>query len=321
MICRAAESRLLPGDACPLPFGSSVPGKVLIKSTKSEGWMERETPTRPAASPFVKWAGGKTQLLPKLDAQVPQFERYFEPFLGGGAFFFRLASRLQFAAQLSDANSELVNAYIVVKNDVEGLIELLDKHEKSYRKNPASYYYNLRSADPDDNLKAAARFIALNKTCYNGLYRVNKSGKFNVPIGRYFNPTICDRGQLRGASAALKYSNAKIVTSDYIQALKKARKGDFVYLDPPFSPLSRTANFVDYTKNGFDEEDQMELAQVFRELDRRGCRVLLSNSITRFTTELYSGFEQSSARVLRAISCKGSMRTGYKELLVSNYQV
>jgi len=283
--------------------------------------MERVTLTRPAAAPFVKWAGGKTQLLPKLDAQVPQFDRYFEPFLGGGAFFFRLASRLQFAAQLSDANSELVNGYNVVKNDVNGLIELLDKHEKSYIKNPASYYYNLRSAEPDDDLEAAARFIALNKTCYNGLYRVNKSGKFNVPIGRYFNPTICDRGQLRRASVALNYSNAKIVTSDYRHALKKARKGDFVYLDPPFIPLSPTANFVDYTKNGFDEKDQMELAQVFRELDRKGCRVLLSNSYTRFTIELYSGFEQSSSRVLRAISCKGSMRTGHKELLVSNYQI
>jgi DNA adenine methylase len=283
--------------------------------------MERETLTRPGAVPFVKWAGGKTQLLSKLDAQVPKFERYFEPFLGGGAFFFSLASRLQFAADLSDANSELVNAYNVVKNDVEGLIELLDMHEKNYMINPARYYYDLRSAEPEDDREAAARFIALNKTWYNGLYRVNKSGKFNVPIGRYINPTICDRNQLRSASAALKFCNAKIVTSDYRQALKNARKGDFVYLDPPFIPLSRTANFVDYTKEGFYEKDQLELAKRFRELDRKGCRVLLSNSYTRFTTALYSGFEQSSARVLRPISCKGAMRTGYKELLVSNFQV
>lgn len=283
--------------------------------------MQRQTMTGPAAAPFVKWAGGKTQLLSKLEARVPQFERYFEPFLGGGAFFFSLALRLQFAAHLSDANSELVNAYNAVKNDVEGLIALLEKHEKNYRKSPASYYYRLRSEQPNDCLEAAARFIALNKTCYNGLYRVNKSGKFNVPIGSYRNPTICDRNQLRSASAALKYSDAKIVTSDYRNSLKKAQMGDFVYLDPPFSPLSRTANFVDYTKNGFDERDQIELAKVFRDLDRKECKVLLSNSNTRFIRDLYSGFEQSRARVLRAISCKGSMRTGYSELLVSNYKI
>jgi DNA adenine methylase len=283
--------------------------------------MQHQTMTRPAAAPFVKWAGGKTQLLPALKVHIREFERYFEPFLGGGAFFFHLASRLQFSARLSDANEELVNAYNTVKNDVEALIMLLEKHEKGYRKSPTSYYYRLRSEQPADALEAAARFIALNKTCYNGLYRVNRSGRFNVPIGKYRNPTICDRDQLRSASAALNYSDARIVTSDYRHALKKARAGDFVYLDPPFSPLSRTANFVDYTKDGFGEKDQIELARVFRDLDRKGCRVLLSNSDTEFIKELYSGFDQSRARVLRAISCKGSMRTGYSELLISNYRV
>lgn len=275
--------------------------------------------TRPAA-PFVKWAGGKTQLLPQLDAHVPKFGRYFEPFLGGGAFFFRLASRSPLMARLSDVNNDLVNAYNVVKNDVEDLTVLLEKHEKDYRKGPSRYYYRLRSDQPSDSLERAARFIALNKTCYNGLYRVNKRGKFNVPIGKYLNPTICDRNQLRSASAALNHSDTKIAVADYRQALKKARAGDFVYLDPPFSPLSHTANFVDYTKDGFGMRDQIELARVFRELDRKCCKVLLSNSDTMFIRELYSGFEQSRARVLRAISCKGSMRTGYSELLVSNYR-
>lgn len=267
----------------------------------------------------MKWAGGKTQLLPQLDARVPEFDRYFEPFLGGGAFFFRLTSRLQFAAHLSDANSELVNTYNIVKNNVEDLIMLLEKHEKSYGKSPSIFYYGLRLAQPSDRLESAARFIALNKTCYNGLYRVNKSGKFNVPIGRYRNPTICDSDRLRRASAALNSAEARIFVADYRQALKKVRAGDFVYLDPPFSPLSRTANFVDYTQAGFGEKDQIELARVFRELDKKGCKVLLSNSDTRFTSELYSGFEQSRTQVQRAISCKGSMRTGYNELLVSNY--
>lgn len=281
--------------------------------------MQRQTLSRPAAAPFVKWAGGKTQLLHRLDAHIPRFERYFEPFLGGGALFFHLASRMQFSAHLSDANRDLVNAYNVVKNDVEGLIALLERHERNYSKAPAEYYYRLRSAQPDNSLEAAARFIALNKTCYNGLYRVNRSGAFNVPIGRYKNPTICDRDQLRNASAALNHSDARIVAFDYRQALKKARKGDFVYLDPPFDPLSRTANFVDYTRSGFGEQDQIELAQVFRELDRKECSVLLSNSDTRLTRKLYSGFGRRKVQVLRAISCKGSERTGYRELLVYNY--
>jgi DNA adenine methylase len=282
--------------------------------------MQRQTLSKPAAAPFIKWAGGKTQLLHRLDALVPKFTRYFEPFLGGGALFFHLASsRPRFSAHLSDANRDLVNAYNVVKSDVEGLIELLVKHERNHRKGPAEYYYRLRSAQPDGSLEAAARFIALNKTCYNGLYRVNRSGTFNVPIGRYKNPTICDKNQLRSASAALKHSDARIVASDYRQALKKAREGDFVYLDPPFNPLSRTANFVDYTRSGFGKDDQFELAQIFRELDRKGCKVLLSNSDTKLTRELYSGFEQRRMRVLRAISCKGSARTGYRELSVRNY--
>ncbi|MEW6603717.1 MAG: DNA adenine methylase, partial [Thermoproteota archaeon] len=266
-------------------------------------------------------AGGKTQLLPKLDSHVPTFGRYFEPFLGGGAFFFHLASRLDFTAHLSDTNGELVNTYNAVKNNVEELIAVLERHEKGYRRNPPTYYYKLRSEQPVDMVEAAARFIVLNKTCYNGLYRVNRSGRFNVPMGRYSNPTICDRDQLRNASAALNFSNTKIVVADYRQALKRARAGDFVYLDPPFSPLSRTANFVDYTKDGFGKKDQIELATVFRELDRKGCKVLLSNSDTKFVRDLYSGFVQSRARVLRAISCKGSMRTGYSELLVSNYEI
>jgi len=283
--------------------------------------MQRQIQSRPAAAPFVKWAGGKTQLLHMLGTHVPQFERYFEPFLGGGALFFHLASSRDLIAHLSDANSDLVNAYNVVKSNVQDLIALLEKHERSYRKAPREYYYRLRSEKPSGRVQAAARFIALNKTCYNGLYRVNRTGAFNVPIGRYKNPSICDEDQLRGASAALNRTNARVIVSDYRQALKKAREGDFVYLDPPFHPLSRTANFVDYTKNGFGEHDQIELAQEFRELDGKGCRVLLSNSDTRLTRELYAGFVQQRARVLRAISCKGSARTGYRELLIYNYRL
>jgi len=283
--------------------------------------MQRQTLKSdvPAAAPFVKWAGGKTQLLHDLDAHIPEFSRYFEPFLGGGALFFHLSSKFRFSAFLSDANSELVDTYYAVKNNVDGLIALLDKHETKYMNDPITYYYRLRSENPIGSLETAARFIVLNKTCYNGLYRVNKSGRFNVPMGRYKNPVICDKDRLSRASAALNYSKAQLVVRSYKEALKKARKDDFVYLDPPFNPLSSTAHFVDYTKSGFSEKDQEELAQVFKELDSKKCKVLLSNSDTEFTRKLYSGFEQHRVRVGRAISCKGFSRTGYSELLVRNY--
>jgi DNA adenine methylase len=273
---------------------------------------------RPAAAPFLKWAGGKGQLLQELGAHIPEFDRYFEPFLGGGALFFYLASRRSFAAYLSDANDDLVNTFNAVKGDVGSLIDLLARHELAYKKDPRSFYYRLRSSRPQ-GVRAAARFIALNKTCYNGLYRVNRSGEFNVPIGSYKNPAICDPERLRGASAALNHCEAKISRMSYGEALKKARAGDFVYLDPPFVPLSKTAHFVDYTQDGFGEQDQIDLAKAFSDLDRRGCRVLLSNSDTGITRDLYSGFTQRRVRVSRAISCKGTERTGYTELLVCNY--
>ena len=274
--------------------------------------------SRPAAAPFLKWAGGKGQLLQELGAHVPEFDRYFEPFLGGGALFFYLASRRSFSAHLSDANNDLVNAYKAVKTNVDGLVELLSGYELRYKKDPRSFYYRLRSSRPQ-GVRAAARFIALNKTCYNGLYRVNRSGEFNVPIGSYKNPAICDKERLRSASAALNYCKARISCMSYNEALRKARSGDFVYLDPPFVPLSKTARFVDYTQDGFGEQDQADLAKAFADLDRRGCKVLLSNSDTEITRELYAGFTQCTVQVSRAISCRGMERTGYTELLVRNY--
>ncbi len=274
------------------------------------------------AGPFVKWAGGKTQLLSELEQHVPRFEKYFEPFLGGGALFFRVISKTKMTACVSDANADLINAYKVVRDDVEGLINLLQRYEQNYRKDPHHFYYRLRSkTDIKDAVENTARFIALNKTCYNGLYRVNSKGAFNVPIGRYKNPTICDSHQLRKASAALGHSKARMLVGDYKDVLKNARSGDFVYLDPPFSPLNLTADFTQYTYNGFDQQDQVDLARMFRQLDRRGCKVLLSNSDTEFTRTLYSGFPFKSIPVQRAISCKGHARRGYHELLVRNYEV
>ena len=288
--------------------------------------MQRQPATtvgdRQYAAPFLKWAGGKAQLLSELDRHVPEFTRYFEPFLGGGAFFFHLASgHHSFKAFLSDANAELVNAYRVVKQDVEQLITSLDRHWEGYRRNPVGYYYSLRNSIPVGRVEQAARVVALNKTCYNGLYRVNSKGVFNVPIGRYKNPLISDRDQLKNASAALHYANAEIRRCDYRQRLKDAQRGDFVYLDPPFFPTSATAKFVDYTQDGFTEQDHVELAATFRELDVMKCKVLLSNSNTDLTRRLYDGFRKSTVQVTRAISCKATARSGYTELLVRNYEL
>jgi DNA adenine methylase len=274
------------------------------------------------ASPFLKWAGGKTQLISELDKDIPHFSRYFEPFLGGGALFFHLASsRPPFAAYLSDANAELVNAYQTVKGNVKALISALERHQIGYLKKPARYYYSLRNRNSRGRVEKAARLIALNKTCYNGLYRVNRDGMFNVPMGRYANPAICNRDLLESANRALNMTKARVRAADYKRALQDAGEGDFVYLDPPFVPLSRTANFVDYTEGGFSEKDQVELARTFRELDRKKCRVLLSNSDTELARMLYGEFSCRPAKVARAISCKSNTRSGYTELIIRNYSL
>jgi DNA adenine methylase len=182
----------------------------------------------PQCHPFVKWAGGKTQLLSELEKYVPDnFTRYFEPFMGGGAFFFYLVSskQLKFAAYLSDVNKELIDAYRVVKDDVEALIELLKVHEKGYKANPNEFYYKLRAEQLESltDVESAARFITLNKTCFNGLYRVNRNGLFNVPIGRYKNPKICDSENLRNVSIALRHTNAQLFVNNYHETLELAR--------------------------------------------------------------------------------------------------
>ena len=217
--------------------------------------------TQPSnASPFVKWAGGKTKLLSKMSAFIPaSIVRYFEPFLGSGALFFWLNNRgIKFEAYLSDINDELINAYKIVVSRVEELIEDLEIYEKQYRQNPQFFYCQLRDSPEysfsEDCVKRAARFITLNRTCFNGLYRVNGKGEFNVPIGSYDKPTICDGDNLRKASLSLRRSVAKISVGDYKDSLHGARKGDFIYLDPPYSPTSKTASFTGYTNSGFKAE-------------------------------------------------------------------
>jgi DNA adenine methylase len=275
--------------------------------------------------PFVKWAGGKTQVLSDLDSMIPsQFNRYFEPFIGGGAMFFHLISdrNMRFGAYLSDINAELITAYKVVKNNVRELIELLKRHQREYNKNPSEYYYKLRDEiKPVKDIERTARFIALNKTCFNGLYRVNRSGIFNVPMGKYKNPLICDTRNLENISKALRYSKAVIKVKDYKNALVEAEEDDFIYLDPPYHPTSSTANFTSYTDYGFGDNDQSELSKIFAELNDKKCKVLLSNSDTPLIRKLYSDFSGhiKEVNVSRVINCKASKRLGHKELLISNY--
>jgi DNA adenine methylase len=301
------------------------------------GWRQRgkviqsqdvSTPYKhiPQCYPFVKWAGGKTQLLPALDKHIPfAFNRYFEPFLGGGPMFFFLSSKnLQFTSYLSDINQELISAYKVVKYKVDELIGLLRHHEKEYKKLPYEYYYELRATIKPSltEVERAARFITLNRTCYNGLYRVNSRGIFNVPMGRYKNPVICDSANLKRVSDALRDSKAELRTGDYKDILlNEAGEDDFIYLDPPYNPVSNTAYFTRYTHSGFTSKDQEELASVFGLLNDRKCKVLLSNSNTPFIRNLYKDFANYTEEldVVRAINSNASKRMGHKELLIRNY--
>lgn len=280
--------------------------------------------------PFVKWAGGKCQLLHELNKMIPsQFNSYFEPFLGGGAMLFNLVSRgmLKGNAYLSDTNIELINAYKVAKANPRGVSEFLQRYDieykryGSYSEEQKAYYkqlkYALNKKQFSNDVERAALFIMLNRTCFNGLWRVNRRGEFNVPPGKYKNPQICDSSNLENVSNAL--ARATILADDYRNVTQNAQEGDFIYLDPPYQPLNSTSNFTAYTKNGFDDKNQLQLAEVFRKLNTRGCLLLLSNSDTPFIRNLYSNFSIKEVDAQRAINSKGSKRTGHKELLISNY--
>ena len=275
-------------------------------------------------SPFVKWAGGKGQLLAQFEPYFPvHFARYLEPFVGGGAVFFHLYNQGRLEGKevvLIDGLEELIGTYRVIQTQVEALIAALREHEP--HKQEAAYFYQVRDWDrrpsyaERGDVQRAARFIFLNRTCYNGLYRVNRRGLFNVPFGRYRNPTICDEENLRAVSRALQ--GVTLVAGDFARCLDWAGPDDFVYLDPPYHPLSATAHFTSYTAADFDLADQQRLATVFAELDRRGCQVMLSNSATDPVRELYASYEQVEVQAVRAISSKGDGRGAIPELLVLN---
>lgn len=270
----------------------------------------------PVASPIVKWAGGKTQLLKHYTRLFPgEFNRYFEPFLGGGAVFFHMvAKNPNLRAVLSDSNVELINCYNMVKNDLGSVVRHLKKH-----RNDKHHFYKVRAMDVSDLTPAerAARLLFLNKTCFNGLYRVNRKGQFNVPFGRYENPKICDEVNLRATERAL--CNAKIITANFEAVLAQAKKGDFVYLDPPYQPLSATSSFTGYTRNSFGCDDQVRLVEVFQKLTDKGCFAMLSNSDTPYIRELYDGFQIETVYANRAINSKGDKRGRVAEVAILNY--
>ncbi|MFO7775230.1 MAG: DNA adenine methylase [Candidatus Hydrogenedentota bacterium] len=270
--------------------------------------------------PFLKWAGGKGRLLPELVERVDRagdFGRYHEPFLGGGALFFELyrSGRLPAGgARLSDANPNLMAVYEGVRDEVEGVIRRLRMHSKLHSK---EHYYAVREGVPEDLRGRAARIIYLNRTCYNGLYRENKGGKFNTPMGDYKNPVILDADNLREAAKALQ--QAEIATASFEQVLDHAAPGDFVYFDPPYVPLSDSAKFTSYAKNGFGEKEQRLLAQTMSELDQKGVKVLLSNSMTPLITELYQRFTVDTVHAPRLVNSKGGGRGKVEEALVRNF--
>ena len=276
-------------------------------------------------SPFVKWAGGKAQLLSQLEPFFPtDFRGYVEPFAGGGAVFFYLYRQGRLAGKpslLIDSLEDLITCYRAIQNRVEDLIVELQRHEP--HKHDKEYFYQVRAWDrapgyaQRDEIERAARFLFLNRTCYNGLYRVNRRAEFNVPVGRHGNPTICAADNLRAVSQALQ--GVVVRAGDFSLCLETAAAGDFVYLDPPYDPLSNTANFTSYTSDDFGAGDQQRLAELFRTLDDRGCRVMLSNSSTPFIRDLYGDYGQIEVQANRAISSKGNARGPIPELLVMNY--
>lgn len=270
-------------------------------------------------APFLKWVGGKRQIMPLIVEHLPKkISHYIEPFIGGGAVLFHLQPK---NAVINDYNSELVNVYNVIKNNLPELIEDLKTH-----KNNEDYFYNIRSLDRKDefenltNVQKASRIIFLNKTCFNGLYRVNNSGEFNAPFGRYKNPNIVNEPTLKSVHAYLNDNNIQILNGDYEETLKIATKSSFVYLDPPYDPLSESSNFTGYIQGGWDLMDQVRLRDACNELDKKGIKFLLSNSSTQRIKDLYERYNISTIKANRSINSDGDKRGEVEEVLIRNYE-
>lgn len=272
--------------------------------------------------PFTKWVGGKRQLLPQLlDILPSNYNTYYEPFIGGGALFFELAPK---KAVINDNNKELVLAYQVIKDDVESLISELRRHQEN---NSKEYYLALRSADRDGRIEKmtdserAGRILYMLRVNFNGLYRVNSKNQFNVPYGKYKNPSILDEANLRNISDYLKMNDVSILNGDFEVATKSAKKGDLVYFDPPYVPLSPTESFTNYTANGFSYEEQIRLRDLFVELDKRGVFVIVSNSTADLVYNLYEPIAKTLIEVgaTRMINSNAKKRGKINELIIANF--
>ncbi len=275
----------------------------------------------PLAQPFLKWAGGKRQLIPIIKKYVPRkYTQYYEPFIGAGAVLFSLQPA---KSVINDTNPELINCYEVIRDHPDELLDLCVQHE---RNNSKEYYYKLRSQDRHDEFKKlssidrAARIIYLNKTCFNGLFRVNSQGQFNVPYGDYVNPTIADPAIIKAVSAFLNQRSVRICRGDFSEAVVTAKKGSFVYFDPPYHPISDTSSFTGYSMDGFGIHEQERLKLLCDNLSDRGCQVLVSNSNAPLIRELYSDsrYEIVEIKASRAINSVGAKRGKVGELLIYN---
>lgn len=299
-----------------MPFGEAIMrfAQVNTKDLLEEPIEQLVDENAKSAAPFIKWVGGKRSIITELTSRLPAtFNDYYEPFLGGGALFFELHERLN-NAYLSDTNIDLLIAYQAVKLDPKKLIELLEEHAK---KHSDEYYYTVRAQQElKDPVEIAARFIYLNKTCFNGLYRVNSKGEFNVPVGSYKNPGIVTEANILACNTALKSADIKLC--DYKNI--KPKSGDFVYFDPPYHPTSDTASFTAYSKDGFTEKDQADLRDLYIRLDKAGVKVMLSNSNTPFIQKLYKGFNIDIVYAPRYVNCKPNKRNAVEEVLITNYK-
>ena len=271
-------------------------------------------------TPIVKWAGGKTQLLREMTSLLPteEFTAYCEPFLGGGAMLFCIQPEV---AYINDINSGLMNVYNVIKYYPEALIAELSGYE-----NTAEFYSRIRELDRDferfsalSAVQQAARFIYLNKTCFNGLYRENKQGQFNVSYGKYKNPNFVNASGIRSMSQYFNAANIIFTSVDFSLVLNNLPSGTFVYLDPPYDPVSETANFTSYTRYGFTKEDHIRLRECCDALTARGIKFMLSNSATDFIRNLYAGYDITEVFAKRFINCNGNGRGAVKELIIRNY--
>jgi len=292
--------------------------------------------------PFVKWAGGKGQLINEIRKKYPkqlgkEIKKYAEPFVGGGAVLFDILSYYELdSIYISDINAELINTYCVIRDDVEKLINMLSVLQDEYipidNESRKRYYYDRRerfnvlktNGDDTANIEKAALFIFLNKTCFNGLYRVNRRGLYNVPMGAYKNPCICDDDNLRNISKALH--NVSIVCGDYTESEVFIDQNTFVYFDPPYRPISDTASFTAYTESIFDDIEQIKLAEFVKQISNNGAKVIVSNSDPKnyceddgFFDRLYSEFNISRVEATRMINCNGDSRGKINELIITNY--